>query len=138
MNTAPGAATARARCASRPGPLGADQLPPRPAAPRRSCPRSPAPREDHLRIRPVRCTSRRAFTREVSSSQWRILQRYSEGQALGSEVTSFPMMVEAVRKVDKVRADVLEAGLKEIQDAPAAKRKALAKELLAKLQPSMK
>ena len=46
-------------------------------------------------------------------------------------------MVETVRKVDKVRADILEAGLKEIQDAPAAKRRTLAKELLAKLQPSM-
>ena len=66
-----------------------------------------------------------------------ILQRYSEGQALGSEVSNFPNMVETVRKVDKVRADILEAGLKEIQDAPAAKRRTLAKELLVKLQPSM-
>ena len=66
-----------------------------------------------------------------------ILQRYSEGQALGSEVSNFPNMVENVRKTDKARADLLEAGLKEIQDAPAAKRKVLAKELLAKLQPSM-
>ena len=66
-----------------------------------------------------------------------ILQRYAEGQAFGSEVSTFPAMIENVRKVDKVRADVLEAGLKELQEAPAAKRKVLAKELLAKLQPSM-
>ncbi len=66
-----------------------------------------------------------------------ILQRYAEGQAFGSEVSSFPFMIENVRKVDKVRADLLEAGLKELQDAPPAARRAKAKELLSKLQPSM-
>ena len=66
-----------------------------------------------------------------------ILQRYAEGQALGSEVSGFPAMVESVRKVDKVRADVLEKGLQEIQDASDGERRAKAKDLLSKLQPSM-
>ncbi|MFO1040474.1 MAG: hypothetical protein U0941_01735 [Planctomycetaceae bacterium] len=66
-----------------------------------------------------------------------ILQRYAEGQAFGSEVSSFPAMVESVRKVDKERADILEKGLDELQKASEAERPAKAKELLSKLQPSM-
>ncbi|MBW3599622.1 MAG: hypothetical protein KY475_20410 [Planctomycetes bacterium] len=57
------------------------------------------------------------------SSSRAVLQRYAEGQPRGSEVTSFPYMVEQVRASDPARADILEQGL--------------AKELLAKLQPSM-
>jgi hypothetical protein len=67
-----------------------------------------------------------------------ILQRYAEGQPLGSETTSFAKMVEDVRKVDPARADVLEKGLAEIQKADAGSRPALAKGLHQKLQPSMK
>ena len=66
-----------------------------------------------------------------------ILQRYADGQKLGSEVTGFPAMIEAVRKVDKDRAEILEAGLKEIETGPPGQLRAKAKELLAKLQPSM-
>lgn len=66
-----------------------------------------------------------------------ILQRYAEGQPFGSEVSSFPAMVETLRKVDKDRADVLEQGLDELQKASESERPAKAKELLAKLQPSM-
>lgn len=60
------------------------------------------------------------------------LQRYAKGQPLGSEVTSFDYMVGEVRKVDAAKADVLKAGLDDIQKvkgSPAAK----AKELLKKL-----
>lgn len=66
-----------------------------------------------------------------------VLQRYAAGQPLSSEVTSFPYMVEQVRKVDPARAEVLEKGLAEIQKASPASRPARAKELLRKLQPSM-
>lgn len=66
-----------------------------------------------------------------------ILQRYAAGQPLGSEATSFPHMVEEVRKVDPNRAAILEKGLEEIQKAAPAARRGKAKELLAKLQPSM-
>jgi hypothetical protein len=67
-----------------------------------------------------------------------ILERYASGQALGSEVTSFPKLVDDVRKVDATRADVLDKGLNDLQKASPAARPALAKTLLAKLQPSMK
>lgn len=67
-----------------------------------------------------------------------ILQRYADGQALGSEVASFPKLVEDVRAVDAARAAVLEKGLADIQKASASSRPALAKSLLQKLQPSMK
>lgn len=40
-----------------------------------------------------------------------ILQRYAEGQPLGSETTSFPKMVEDVKAVDPAKADILEKGL---------------------------
>lgn len=66
-----------------------------------------------------------------------ILQRYADGQALGSEVTSFPYMVENVRKVDPERADILEKGFAELQSAAPGARRAKAKELLDKIQPSM-
>jgi hypothetical protein len=67
-----------------------------------------------------------------------ILQRYADGQGLGSEVESFPKMVEDVRAVDPARAQVLEKGLVDIQKASPANRQGLAKGLLTKLQPSIK
>jgi hypothetical protein len=66
-----------------------------------------------------------------------ILQRYAEGQMLGSEVTSFPKMVEDVRATDPARADVLEKGLQELQQAAPGARPGKAKKLLEQLQPSM-
>ncbi len=66
-----------------------------------------------------------------------ILKRYAEGQPIGSEITSFPDHVANVRAIDPDRADVLEKGIAELQAAPAAKRKAIAKELLGKIAPSM-
>jgi hypothetical protein len=67
-----------------------------------------------------------------------ILQRYADGQALGSEVESFPKLVEDVQQVDPARAQILEKGLKDIRKAAPASRPSLAKALLTKLQPSIK
>ena len=66
-----------------------------------------------------------------------ILERYAAGQSLGSEVASFPGIVAKVREVDPTRAEILEKGLQEIQNAPPADRPAKAKELLNKIKPSM-
>lgn len=66
-----------------------------------------------------------------------ILQRYAEGQALGSEVTSFPKLVEDVRAVDPARADILEKGLQEVQQSDSSALPGKAKKLLEQIQPSM-
>ncbi len=66
-----------------------------------------------------------------------IIQRYADGSPMGSEVTSFPSLVTTLRESDPARAEVLEQGLKEIQDAAPAERQSKAKLLLSKLQPSM-
>lgn len=65
-----------------------------------------------------------------------ILQRYAEGQPLGSEAESFPMLVEAVRKVDADRAGVLDQGFQDLLKASPGERAAKAKQLLDQLQPS--
>ncbi|QEL14726.1 hypothetical protein [Limnoglobus roseus] len=60
------------------------------------------------------------------------LERYANGQPLGSEVTSYDYMVNEVRKVDAAKADILKAGLEDIQKtkgSPAAKAKDLMKKL---------
>lgn len=66
-----------------------------------------------------------------------ILKRYAEGQPMTSEVSSFPNMVDNVRKLDPQRADILEKGLADLQKASPSARPAKARELLKKLQPSM-
>lgn len=66
-----------------------------------------------------------------------VLQRYANGQPMGSEVTGFPAMVAELRKTDAKRADILEKGLADLQAAPASGRKAIAKDLLTQLAPSM-
>jgi hypothetical protein len=66
-----------------------------------------------------------------------VLKRYAAGEPMGSEATSFEYMVNEVRKQDTKRADILEKGLKEIQDNPK-QAKAKAKALLDQLAPSMK
>jgi len=63
-----------------------------------------------------------------------ILQRYASGQPMSSEATTFPKLVEDVRKVDPAKAQVLETGLAELQKASPQARPAMAKELLRKLQ----
>jgi len=63
-----------------------------------------------------------------------LLERYAKGQPLTSEASSFPAMVEDVRKTDSAKADILKEGLDEIQKASPAARPAKAKEILGKLQ----
>lgn len=66
-----------------------------------------------------------------------ILQRYAEGQPMGSEASTFPDMVARVEKIDPTRAAVLRDGLAEIEATAPPARAGKAKELLEKLQPSM-
>lgn len=66
-----------------------------------------------------------------------ILERYAKGEPMASEVSSFPAMVEHVRKTDPGRADILAQGLEQIQKSGGASRVAKSKELLEKLKPSM-
>lgn len=61
-----------------------------------------------------------------------ILENYSKGQPLGSEVTSFPALVNTVKAVSQEKAEILEKGFAELQK-PKANVKAIAKELLAKI-----
>lgn len=65
-----------------------------------------------------------------------LLQKYADGQQLGSEVTSFEYMVNKVKEVDPARAEVLRAGLEDLQQAAPAARKAKAKALLDQIAPS--
>jgi hypothetical protein len=65
-----------------------------------------------------------------------VLTRYAEGQPLGSEVTSFPFMVQELRKTDPQKADLLEKGFQELEQASPATRAAKAQDLLNKLQSS--
>lgn len=62
-----------------------------------------------------------------------ILQRYAEGQPLGSETTSFPKMVEDVKAVDPAKADILEKGLEELQQSSPGELPAKAKKLLQQI-----
>jgi hypothetical protein len=60
------------------------------------------------------------------------LDNYVKGQPLGSEVTSYPYLVNEVRKSDPAKADILEKGFADLQkskDKPAAKAKELLKQL---------
>jgi hypothetical protein len=63
-----------------------------------------------------------------------LLGNYAKGQPLGSEVTSFPNIVEEVRKADPTRADILEKGFAELQK-PKVNVAAKAKDLLKQLEP---
>jgi hypothetical protein len=60
------------------------------------------------------------------------LQRYADGQPLGSEVTTFDFMVEELKKVDPAKADILKEGLEGIKSTPA-QAATKAKETLGKL-----
>ena len=62
-----------------------------------------------------------------------ILQSYAAGQQPSSEVASFPHIVEAVRKTDPARADILEKGFADLQRSRSG-HAARARELLKKLQ----
>jgi hypothetical protein len=64
-----------------------------------------------------------------------LLQRYADGQPMGSEATSFPNMVERVKAVDPASAEVLGKGFEDLKNSPPSARRAKAKQLLAKIQP---
>jgi hypothetical protein len=64
-----------------------------------------------------------------------LLQSYAKGQALGSEVESFPSLVGDLRATDAQRADVLEKGLEELKKTKGPATAAKAKEILARLAP---
>lgn len=64
----------------------------------------------------------------------KMLENYSKGQQLGSEVTSYPSLIEEVKKEDADRGKILEEGLAELQQAKG-NTAAKAKELLKKLAP---
>lgn len=62
----------------------------------------------------------------------RLLQNYANGQPVTSEATSFPKLIEDVKKTDPAKGEILEKGLAEIQASPATAA-ATAKDLLSKL-----
>ncbi len=80
------------------------------------------PKEESIPIKPIDPMA------QVKST----LQNYAKGQALGSEVTSYEYMVTELQKVDPAKAEILKAGLDELQKvkgSPAAKAKELMKKL---------
>jgi hypothetical protein len=62
-----------------------------------------------------------------------VLQRYVDGNPMGSEITSFPGLIDSVRQADPAKADLLKAGFAELEQAKGPALKAKAKELLGKL-----
>jgi hypothetical protein len=61
-----------------------------------------------------------------------VLENYAKGGPMGSEVASFPKLVEDVRKTDPARAQILEKGFADLQ-RHGANRKEKARALLKKL-----
>lgn len=74
---------------------------------------------------------------QASAQAVQLLENYAKGQALGSEVTTFPMLITNVRKEDPFRADILEKGLAELQKSKGG-MKAKAKEILANMAPQQR
>ncbi|MCE9632151.1 MAG: hypothetical protein K8S94_15725 [Planctomycetia bacterium] len=64
-----------------------------------------------------------------------LLERYAEGQPVGSEVINFEALVGRVREADPERAMVLEQGLAAIAQSPATAA-ARARQLLKQLGPA--
>ncbi len=61
-----------------------------------------------------------------------LLQNYAEGQPLGSEVSTFPQILEEVRKSAPDKAAILEKGFTDLQSQPA-KSQQIARDLLRQL-----
>jgi len=87
----------------------------------------PALKEEQIEVKP---------SNDPLSAPRAVLERYARGEQVGSEVTSFPKLIEDVKAVDAARGAALEKGLAEIQKSPGS-RATKAKELLKKLAPSM-
>jgi hypothetical protein len=62
-----------------------------------------------------------------------ILENYAKGAPMTSEVSSFPGVIEEVRKTDPQKADLLEKGFADLQKGPKSELGAKAKALLKKL-----
>ncbi|MBX3400994.1 MAG: hypothetical protein KF873_19855 [Gemmataceae bacterium] len=80
------------------------------------------PKEEMIPVKPIDPMA------QVKST----LQNYAKGQPLGSEVTSYEYMVNELQKADPAKAEILKAGLDELQKvkgSPAAKAKELMKKL---------
>lgn len=65
-----------------------------------------------------------------------LLERYAKGEPLGSESTGFAKLAEDVKKVDKGRGEILEAGFKRLTEANPEERAGIATSLLEQIQPS--
>lgn len=63
-----------------------------------------------------------------------LLNRYAEGQQVGSEAEDYPRIVEQVQRTDADRAAILKAGFEELAK-PGTNTKAKAKEMLKELAP---
>src|SRR5438128_7625303 len=61
-----------------------------------------------------------------------ILQNYAGGAPMASEASSFPQLIEEVRKTDPQKADILDKGFADLQKTKSGLA-AKAKALLAKL-----
>lgn len=62
-----------------------------------------------------------------------VLRGYAKGDPVGSEVMTFPDIVEEVRKADPAKAEMLKQAFDELPKATPANRAARAKALLGKL-----
>lgn len=66
-----------------------------------------------------------------------LLEKYAKGEPLGSESTSFARLAEDVKKVDKGRGEILEAGFKRLTEASPDERAGIATSILEQIQPSI-
>jgi hypothetical protein len=64
----------------------------------------------------------------------KMLEQYAKGQPLGSEVSTFPQLIEEVRSANPDMGRVLEQGLKELQ-AMKTGHAAKAREIIQKMTP---
>ena len=64
------------------------------------------------------------------------LNRYAQGNPLGSEASQFDDVIKGVRENDEAKADILQKGFADIQKASPAQRKALAASLIKRVSPN--
>jgi hypothetical protein len=62
-----------------------------------------------------------------------ILNDYAQGAPMGSEVETFPEIVEEVRRSEPQKAEILEKGFADLKRSPSNLRAAKARELLKQL-----
>ena len=64
------------------------------------------------------------------------LNRYAQGNPLGSEASMFEDVVKRVRETDAAKADILEKGFADIQKASPAQRRSIAAALIKRVSPN--